>query len=155
VYTMHIQSGVFSTIVTTASSFSRKQQQHIRQDTEVRPSHSSSPCTRIGRCDALVDIAAQLLDHSVAGNTAVAHDGLYAPLPCTWRLGVDRALASWYTTFASSAMAPAAQWPAREDALTRIWDTAFGSDGTLGILPCADGLHRIYQCSAFVRRGLS
>jgi hypothetical protein len=155
VYRMIEHSRDFDSMMTAFSCISQKQQQqqqkHIRQSLELGTTALVAVFAediRVG--DALLDVAAQLPDPVVAIETLVTHNGLYAPLTRSGRLVVDGVLVSCYGTYASHAVAHAVLWPARVDALRKVWGSGLGTEGIVGIMPYAERLYHIWTSAARV-----
>ncbi|BAM80407.1 similar to hedgehog protein [Cyanidioschyzon merolae strain 10D] len=156
VYRMIEHSRDFYGMTTAFSCISQKQQQqhqqeHIRQSLELDTSAVEAVFAeeiRVG--DALLDVAAHLPDPVVAIETLVTHNGLYAPLTRSGRLVVDGVLVSCYGTYASHAVAHAVLWPARVDALRKVWGSGLGTEGIVGIMPYAERLYHIWTSAARV-----
>jgi len=157
VYRVIEHSRDFDSMMTAFSCISQKQQQqqqkHIRQSLELGTTALVAVFAediRVG--DALLDVAAHLPDPVVAIETLVTHNGLYAPLTRSGRLVVDGVLVSCYGTYVSHAVAHAVLWPARVDALRKVWGSGLGTEGIVGIMPYAERLYHIWTSAA---RGLT
>ncbi|BAM79404.1 similar to hedgehog protein [Cyanidioschyzon merolae strain 10D] len=153
VYRMIEHSRDFYGMTTAFSCISQKQQQqkHIRRSLELGTTAVVAVFAediRVG--DALLDVAAHLPDPVVAIETLVTHNGLYAPLTRSGRLAVDGVLVSCYGTYASHAVAHAVLWPARVDALRKVWTSGLGTGGIVGIMPYAERLYHIWTSAARV-----
>jgi N-acetylneuraminic acid mutarotase len=150
VYRMHEHSRVLDgSIITIATGHLRNQQQRIHKSLELETSAIEAAFAediRIG--DALLDVASDLPDPVVAIDTLVTRDGLYAPLTRSGRLVVDGILVSCYGTYPSHVVAHAVLWPARVGALRTIWGSMLGTDSTVGIMPYAEGLYRMWTIAA-------